>query len=147
MSYQSAGYAGDLLASDAFLLLSGDATATLIDVRTQPEINFVGFPDLQSLGRSALFLEWQSFPSMQVDPRFAERLEAMLEGAGVNRGASLLFICRSGARSRQAALAMTSAGWGPCYNISDGFEGPLDSLRHRSTIGGWKAGRLPWTQT
>ena len=147
MSYQSVGYAGDLLASDAFLLLSGDATATLIDVRTKPELTFVGFPDLQSLGRTALFLEWQSFPSMQVDPRFAERLEAMLEEAGVNRGASLLFICRSGARSRQAAIAMTIAGWGPCYNISDGFEGPLDSLRHRSTIGGWKAGRLPWTQT
>ena len=147
MSYQNAGYAGDLLASGAFLLLSGDATATLIDVRTQPELTFVGFPDLQSLGRTALFLEWQSFPSMQVDPHFAERLEEMLKGAGVNRGASLLFICRSGARSRQAAIAMTSGGWGPCYNISDGFEGPLDSSRHRSVIGGWKAGGLPWTQT
>jgi rhodanese-related sulfurtransferase len=147
MSYQSAGYAGDLLATDAYRLLSRDATATLIDVRTQPEFTFVGVPDLQSVGKATLFLEWQSFPSMQVDLRFAERLEAMLEGAGVSRGASLLFICRSGARSRQAAIAMTSAGWGSCYNVSDGFEGPLDSLRHRNVIGGWKAGGLPWTQT
>jgi rhodanese-related sulfurtransferase len=136
-----------LLATDAYGLLSRDAAPTLIDVRTQPEFTFVGVPDLQSLGKTTFFVEWQSFPSMEVDLRFAERLEAMLEGAGVSRGASLLFICRSGARSRQAAIAMTSAGWGPCYNISDGFEGPLDSFRHRSVVGGWKAGGLPWTQT
>jgi rhodanese-related sulfurtransferase len=148
MSDQSvAGYAGDLLATDAYGLLARDAKATLIDVRTQPEWAYVGTPDLRSLGRTALFLEWQSYPSMQVDARFAQRLAAMLEGAGVNRGASLVFLCRSGARSRAAAIAMTDAGWGPCYNISDGFEGPLDSSRHRSAVRGWKAGGLPWTQT
>jgi rhodanese-related sulfurtransferase len=148
MSYQNfAGYAGDLLAIDAYALLEGDSSSVLIDVRTEAEQTYVGSPDLQALGKAPLFLEWQSYPSMAVDANFAVRLGAMLQSAGVERGASLVFLCRSGARSRQAALAMTSAGWGPCFNVSDGFEGPLDGLRQRGAVSGWKAGGLPWTQT
>ncbi len=140
MSYQSgAGYAEDMLSTDAYGILAGDATSTLIDVRTQAEWAYVGVPDLSSLGKTALFLEWQSFPSMQVDETFVARLSTMLETAGVKRGAPLVFICRSGARSRHAAMAMTAAGWAPCFNVSDGFEGPLDSWRHRGVTGGWRA--------
>jgi rhodanese-related sulfurtransferase len=147
MSYQNfAGYAGDLLAVDAYALLEGDASSVLVDVRTQAEWSYVGTPDLQTLGKTPLFLEWQSYPSMAVDSDFAARLEALLQPA-VGRGAPLVFLCRSGARSRHAAIAMTSAGWGPCFNVSDGFEGPLDGSRRRGVLGGWKAGRLPWTQT
>ena len=148
MSYQSgARYAGDMLSADAYGILAGDATSTLIDVRTQAEWDYVGVPDLSSLGKTALFLEWQTFPSMQVDERFVARLSTVLETAGVKRGAPLVFICRSGVRSRHAAIAMTDAGWTPCFNVSDGFEGPLDPWRHRSVICGWKAGGLPWAQT
>ena len=148
MSYQNfAGYAGDLLAVDAYELLEGDASAVLIDVRTKAEWAYVGMPDTRSLGKTPLFLEWQSYPSMAINADFAANLEAQLRSAGVERGASLVFLCRSGARSRQAAIAMTSAGWAPCFNVSDGFEGPLDDLRRRGGAGGWKAGGLPWTQT
>ncbi len=148
MSYQNfAGYAGDLLALDAHALLEGDASAVLIDVRTKAEWAYVGTPDIRSLGKTPLFLEWQSYPSMAIDADFAAQLEAQLGSAGVERGASLVFLCRSGARSRQAAVAMTSAGWAPCFNVSDGFEGPLDGSRRRGGAGGWKAGGLPWTQT
>jgi len=107
----------------------------------------VGAPLLEAVGRSPLFLEWQSFPSMEVDPAFCDRLTEMLGDAGMRRGAKLFFICRSGARSRHAAIAMTNAGWGPCFNIADGFEGPLDPLRHRGATGGWKVSGLPWIQT
>ena len=148
MSYQNfAGYAGDLLAVDAYELLEGDASAVLIDVRTKAEWTYVGTPDIRSLGKTPLFLEWQSYPSMAINADFAADLEAQLRSAGVERGASLVFLCRSGARSRQAAIAMTSAGWAPCFNVSDGFEGPLDDSRRRGGAGGWKAGGLPWTQT
>src|SRR6516165_6621427 len=104
-------------------------------------------PDLRALDKTPLFLEWQAYPSMQVDGQFAARLGSMLESAAVDRGASLVFLCRSGARSRAAAIAMTNAGWAPCFNVSDGFEGPLDGSRHRGGVSGWKAGGLPWTQT
>jgi rhodanese-related sulfurtransferase len=148
MSYQNfAGYSGDLLATDAFALLERDPSSVLIDVRTKPEWAYVGAPDLSGLGKTPIFLEWQTYPSMEVDPNFAARLQALLNDAGIERGASLLFLCRSGARSRQAAAAMTSAGWTPSFNISDGFEGPLDALRRRGVAGGWKASGLPWTQS
>ena len=151
MSYQNfAGYAGDLLAIDAYALLERDSTSVLIDVRTQAEWAYVGTPDVKALGKTPktpLFLEWQSYPSMAVDANFTARLEALLQSEGVERGASLVFLCRSGARSRHAAIAMTSAGWGPCFNVSDGFEGRLDDSRRRGAVSGWKAGGLPWTQT
>lgn len=148
MSYQNiAGYAGDLLAIDAYALLEGDSSSVLIDVRTQAEWTYVGTPNLQPIGKTLLLLEWQSYPSMAVDAEFAARLEAMLQSGGVERGAPLIFLCRSGARSRQAAISMTSAGWGPCFNVSDGFEGPLDGSLRRGGVSGWKAGGLPWSQT
>jgi rhodanese-related sulfurtransferase len=148
MSYQSfAGYAGDLLATDAFALLESDPSSVLIDVRTQAEWAYVGAPDIRALGKTPFFLEWQTYPSMEVDPNFAARLDAILKSAGVEPGAPLVFLCRSGARSRHAAVAMTSAGWAPCFNVSDGFEGPLDVSRRRGGVGGWKAGGLPWTQS
>ena len=148
MSYQNfVGYAGDLLAIDAYALLEGDSSSVLIDVRTQAEWAYVGTPNLQKLGKTLLLLEWQSYPSMAVDAEFPLRLEAMLQSGGVERGAPLLFLCRSGARSRQAAISMTSAGWGPCFNVSDGFEGPLDGSLRRGGVSGWKAGGLPWSQT
>jgi len=148
MSYQSgASYAGDIASIDAYGLLARDAVATLVDVRTQAEWAFVGVPDLSPLGKATLFLEWQAYPSMAVDESFAARLSAMLETARVDRGAPLVFLCRSGSRSRHAAGAMTGAGWAPCFNVSDGFEGPLDASRRRGAIGGWKAAGLPWVQT
>lgn len=148
MSYQNiAGYAGDLLAIDAYALLEGDSSSVLIDVRTQAEWTYVGTPNLQPIGKTLLLLEWQSYPSMAVDAEFALRLDAMLQSGGVERGAPLIFLCRSGARSRQAAISMTSAGWGPCFNVSDGFEGPLDGSLRRGGVSGWKAGGLPWSQT
>jgi rhodanese-related sulfurtransferase len=58
----------------------------------------------------------------------------------------VLFICRSGQRSRGAAIAMTSAGYQRCYNVAEGFEGSHDGARHRGTVGGWKARQLPWVQ-
>ncbi len=146
-SESAAGYAGDVAAAEAYRRLSSERSSVLIDVRTQAEWGYVGVPDLSSLGKTPLFLEWQSFPAMQVDPGFATRLTGLLEAAGVERDAPLLFLCRSGARSRHAAAAMTKAGWAQCLNIADGFEGPLDPWSHRSVIGGWKAGDLPWTQT
>src|SRR5271163_3454381 len=118
MSYQNnAGYAGDLLAVDAYALLEGEASSILIDVRTKAEWAYVGTPDLHGLRKTPLFLEWQSYPSMAVDANFAARLEAQLQSAGVERGASLVFLCRSGARSRGAATALTNAGWGPWFNV------------------------------
>jgi rhodanese-related sulfurtransferase len=139
----SPDYAGDLSAQEAWDLLQGDAKARLIDVRTTAEWNFVGLPDLGPLGRDAELIEWQSFPTMQQNPNFL----ALAERAGPDKTAPLLFLCRSGARSRAAAIAATRAGYARAYNIAGGFEGDLDGERHRGHKNGWKASGLPWKQT
>src|SRR5260370_22642359 len=68
-------------------------------------------------------------------------------GAITDKGAPLLFICRSGARSAAAAKAMTAAGYSTCLNVAEGFEGPLDAQAKRGSAGGWKGAGLPWRQT
>jgi rhodanese-related sulfurtransferase len=55
-------------------------------------------------------------------------------------------LCRSGARSRAAAMAMTAKGYNKCYNVAEGFEGNLDAEQHRGRVSGWKAAGLPWKQ-
>jgi len=141
----SPGYAGDLSPGETWQRLSQVSEAQLIDVRTVAEWNFVGVPDLSPLGRNVLFCEWQHFPPAP-NPEFVQQVTAALKRSSYRPGAPLFFLCRSGARSRAAAVAMTEAGFGPCFNVEDGFEGGLDQERHRGMGAGWKAAGLPWIQ-
>jgi rhodanese-related sulfurtransferase len=139
----AAGYAGNVAPQTAWKILDEHKPAILIDVRTRAEWNYVGLPDLDTLGKKPALIEWQVFPSMQPNPEFV----AALSGALPDRDTALLFLCRSGVRSAAAAKAMTAAGYSTCLNVSDGFEGPLDVTAKRGTAGGWKAAGLPWRQT
>ncbi len=123
-------------------MLREDPRAVLIDVRTDAEWAYVGSPDLSSLERPLLRISWQEFPGMEINPRFIERLVA----AGVEKGQTLLFMCRSGARSKSAAIVCTEAGFTRCHNVAEGFEGDRDDEGHRAEIGGWKKRGLPWVQ-
>jgi rhodanese-related sulfurtransferase len=135
-------FAGDLSAAEAWGLLAEDQRAMLIDVRTDAEWTYVGGPDLSSLGKQTLPLSWQKFPTMAVNADFI----ATLEGQGVAKDQPLIFLCRSGARSKAAAQAMTALGYSACFNLLDGFEGPADAAKHRGGRAGWKASDLPWVQ-
>ena len=139
----AAGYAGDVSPSTAWTILNDRADALLIDVRTRPEWNYVGLPDLAATGRKPALLEWQVFPGMQQNPEFVPTLSA----GAPDKAAPLLFLCRSGVRSAAAAKAMTAAGYSTCLNVTDGFEGPLDAQARRGAAAGWKAAGLPWRQT
>lgn len=141
------GYAGDVSVADAYAMLEEDESAVLVDVRTKAEWTYVGAPDLSSIGKEAIFLEWQEFPSMRIAPDFAANLLRILRAREVSATAPILFLCRSGARSRAAAIALTQAGQARCFNIAEGFEGPLDDKRRRGVVGGWKASGLPWAQS
>jgi len=126
--------------------LASGPRSQLVDVRTRAEWTYVGIPDLAPIGKRAVLVEWQTFPDQAVDARFVERLVGELKALGVQPGDDLYFICRSGSRSLAAARALAEAGYTSCHNVSGGFEGPLDDLRHRGTLGGWKASGLPWLQ-
>jgi len=139
-------YAGDLSTAEAWSLLEKEPKAQLVDVRTAAEWTFVGTPDLSSLGRETLCIEWQSFPDMAINPDFLAIVAEQVQRMGAGPDTPLLFLCRSGARSRAAAMALTRAGFGKAYNIAGGFEGDLDERRHRGHRNGWKAQGLPWRQ-
>jgi rhodanese-related sulfurtransferase len=141
------GYAGDVTADEAYTLLSKDPASLLIDVRTHAEWAYVGVPDLSKVGKEVLFVEWQQYPGMAVRSDFAEEVAKDLRERGVEEDAPVLFLCRSGVRSRAAAVALTEVGFTRCFNISGGFEGPPDGNRHRGLCDGWKAKGLPWIQS
>jgi rhodanese-related sulfurtransferase len=140
-------YAGDLSPKEAWDLLSKDQRAVLVDVRSQPEWSFVGLPDLSSLGKRSLLVAWQNWaanprPTMVANSHFATDIEV----AGIDKEAPVIFLCRSGVRSKSAAIALTALGYRRCYNLAGGFEGPHDSAKHRGGVAGWKAAGLPWIQ-
>ena len=128
--------------TDAWQALLRDPEAQLVDVRTQPEWAFVGIPDLDEASKQPVLIPWQSFPSMQVDPAFTDKLR----DAGLSPSSKIYFLCRSGARSLSAAHAAEQAGFQHAFNVVDGFEGPLDGDGHRGAAAGWKADGLPWRQ-
>ncbi|MEX0971465.1 MAG: rhodanese-like domain-containing protein [Paracoccaceae bacterium] len=140
------GEVGPQLAWD---ILSNDPTARLVDVRTRAEWSFVGVPDLSTLSGQTLLVEWKSFPQMQRNEAFVSELLAGLDGAPAQK---LLFICRSGARSLEAARLVASEfadqdNAPECVNVAEGFEGNLDLSAHRGQSNGWKAAGLPWRQS
>jgi rhodanese-related sulfurtransferase len=135
-------YAGDITPEEAWKLLVDDPEAVLVDCRTAAEWRFVGVPDLASLQRDVVYIEWSRTDGTHNDG-FVDDLKA----AGVTAGGRpVVFLCRSGNRSIGAAEAATEAGIAPSYNVLDGFEGNLDAEGHRGGTG-WKAIGLPWRQS
>src|SRR3546814_11890135 len=90
----------------------------------------------------ALCISWQAYPTMARNENFVAEVEAK----GIGKDQPVLLLCRSGARSRAAVLAMTAAGFGPCYNVAAGLEGAGDSEVPRRSVGGWTAAGLPCAQ-
>jgi len=136
-------YAGDVAPADAYEAVASNPDAVIVDVRTRAELAYVGYPDLSSTGKQLMAIEWQVFPTGQQNPQFIDELSAH----GIGRDQPIYFLCRSGARSRFAAVAATAAGFAEAYNIADGFEGHLDTAGHRGETSGWKASQLPWRQS
>ena len=126
-------YAGAVTPAEAHTLMQ--AGVKLVDVRTEPELQYVGSVP----GSDAIV--WHTYPEGRRKPDFLTQL-----GDTVKKDQPVMFLCRSGVRSHQAAIAATQAGWQETYNILEGFEGDKDSEGHRNVVGGWRKAGLPWIQ-
>jgi rhodanese-related sulfurtransferase len=135
-------YAGDLTPQNSWEMLKLESQSNLIDVRTDAEYSFVGVIDISSLGKKTVYESWLFYPGLDLNPNFT----AELESKNFDKNQPLLFICRSGVRSKQAAIAMTGLGYTKCYNIAGGLEGDNDDAMHRGCENGWKHAGLPWVQ-
>jgi rhodanese-related sulfurtransferase len=128
-------YGGALTPAEAHELWRNAPGARLVDVRTRAEWDYVGrIP-------GATEIELLTYPGNRPNPAFVAELEQQVE-----KSVPVLFICRSGGRSHNAAMLATQAGYADCYNVLEGFEGDRDAQGHRNTTGGWRAAGLPWTQ-
>ena len=128
-------YSGALLPQEAFELWKSAPGAQLVDVRTRAEWDWVGrIP-------GAVEIELLSYPGNRPNPEFVQQLAQKVDPA-----VPVLFVCRSGGRSHNAAMLATQAGYKDCYNVLEGFEGDRDPNGHRNTLGGWRAAGLPWIQ-
>lgn len=128
-------YAGALTPQEAYEIWQKAPGAKLIDVRTRAEWDYVGrIP-------GAVEIELLTYPGNRPNPAFLAELERQ-----VDKEALVMFICRSGGRSHNAAMLATQAGYGTSYNVLEGFEGDKDPQGRRNTKGGWRVAGLPWTQ-
>ena len=123
----------EIASKEAYKKLTLTKNSNLIDVRTNDEWGSVGIPDLSSVNKKTVLLEWPSF----VDQEFISffKIQLMRDFSFED---DLIFICRSGARSRLAAEISVDFGFVNVFNIQDGFEG----IAHSSY--GWKKNDLPW---
>ena len=135
-------YAGDVSPLETWNNIKSSDEYHLVDCRTNAEWSLVGVPDLDSLGKKVLFIEWQTFPTMEKNPRFLQEIS----DTDLKKNSKIIFLCRSGARSRSAVEFLTSQGYENCFNCSEGFEGSHDNFGRRSNVNGWKFHNLPWKQ-
>lgn len=101
------------------------------------EHSFVGHPP------GAVHISWKEPPEWLQNPDFVPQVQKM----ALRHDTPILLLCRSGQRSLDAAHALAQAGYTQLINIEGGFEGPLDSQKHRGTLGGWRFYSLPWQQS
>jgi rhodanese-related sulfurtransferase len=132
-------YAGALTPTEAYEVLSADASALLVDVRTKAELELVGRVP------QALNVQWAFYPGMVANENFAEELKAELDKHQVDKDAVLIFLCRTGGRSHNAATVAAGLGYTQAYNALEGFEGEANAEKQRTLINGWKHAGLPWT--
>jgi len=127
-------YAGAVTPQEAYALISQNSEAVLVDVRSRAELELVGRVPV------ATHVEWAFYPGMVANAEFAAQLQAQ-----VDKSRTVIFMCRTGGRSHNAALLAQQLGYSNAYNMIEGFEGEANALKQRTLINGWKHAGLPWT--
>ena len=136
---QTLPYAGALTPTEAYDLLQTTPSALLIDVRTNAERDWIGRVAINDAQHFAV--QWSLYPGGTPNPDFLTQLQEIAN----DKDTVIVFLCRSGVRSRHAAKLSTEHGYTNCYDILQGFEGDKDQLGHRKTVSGWCYQNLPWS--
>jgi rhodanese-related sulfurtransferase len=127
-------YAGLLTPQETFALLQNNPAAILVDVRSRAELELVGRVP------QSTHIEWAFYPGMVANQNFAAQLQET-----VDKDLTVIFMCRTGGRSHNAAVLAQQLGYQHAYNMVEGFEGETNSLKQRTMINGWRHAGLPWT--
>jgi len=128
-------YAGALTPQEAHQVTQLTQAAKLVDVRSRAELELVGRVP------QATHIEWAFYPGMVANPDFSSQIKMQLDQEAV-----IIFMCRTGGRSHNAATLAAKLGFTEASNMLEGFEGEsTPDTKQRCTINGWKKANLPWT--
>lgn len=115
--------------------------AVLVDVRCEIEYEYIGHPV------DAINIVWKKYPGWKINETFAAEVDFAVSNLRKSaKKTPILLICRSGARSRDAAECLSENHYEDLYNVEEGFEGDKNSEGRRSSSNGWRFHGLPWIQ-
>lgn len=127
-------YTGAVTPQEAFSLLQHHPNTQLVDVRSRAELELVGSVP------NAVAIEWAFYPGMVANPDFDTQLASQLD-----KNTPVIFMCRTGGRSHNAAVVAQKMGFKQVFNMIEGFEGDTNTQKQRTLVNGWKHAGLPWT--
>ena len=140
----------DVTPDQAYKMTLDNSHAFIVDVRCRPEYVLIGHP---TVAHHVPIRFWTGKHvskgyGMILNQHFYQDLAARFNPATD----VLIFMCRSGGRSCEAAKAAVKGGWPAekVYNMLGGFEGgklknKLSIYNGMRKLGGWKNLGLPWT--
>lgn len=126
-----------------------------VDVREPVEIMFTGYTDMIDANVPFLLVnpaKWNPKKPvflMEKNPDFAAGIERALKANGLEKGAPIILMCRSGGtRGAPSARALEGMGFEKVYVVVDGFEGSTSKDNPKGpwrSVNGWKNAGLPWS--
>ncbi|WP_028453442.1 rhodanese-like domain-containing protein [Chitinilyticum aquatile] len=135
---QQLPYSGAVTPAEAHALSQGLPNVRIVDVRSSAEWQWVGVvPGAEQVEWRC----WDAHLGMQPNAAFLTQLQNRVDPENI-----VLFLCRSGARSHDAAALAAEHGYSEAYNILEGFEGDKNAQQQRGSLNGWQAAGLPWVQ-
>jgi len=131
--------------------------ALFLDVRSRPEVNFLGMPTIADANVPYMKLsEWFAWNKkknnfkMEVNSDFIDDVASRVKTKGLSKNDPIILICRSGSRSSKAANLLTDLGYTKVYSIPEGYEGDKSKdilTKGQRIVNGWKNAGLPWSYT
>ncbi|MCC2096043.1 MAG: sulfurtransferase [Hyphomicrobiales bacterium] len=125
-----------------------------IDVRTAPEVEFLGTAANVDAHVPYEFIDTKKWNDkkneyvMTVNKRFVDDVVARVKKAGLSKNDPIILMCRSGSRSARSANLLAAAGFTKVYNQIEGYEGDKAGSgpkKGQRAVNGWKNAGLPWT--
>jgi rhodanese-related sulfurtransferase len=127
----------------------------LVDVRSRPELKFIGASELIDANIPSRFINTDFTWSDKVktyrtkkNKHFVADFEKLLSKKNKGKDTPIILICQSGSRVPMAAEQLFQAGFKTVYSQYQGFEGIKAKTginKGQRRVNGWKNAGLPWS--
>jgi rhodanese-related sulfurtransferase len=132
-----------------------EADVLLVDIRSRPELKFIGAADLIDANIPSRFINTQFTWSDKANTyrtskntHFIADFEKLLRLQNKDKDTPVILMCQSGSRVPQAAEQLFEAGFKTVYSQYQGFEGIKAKTglnKGQRSVNGWKNANLPWS--